>query len=1017
MVKKRLTLICKIMLALVAQRLYGNPTEPTVVGGQVAIEARDPSELIIHQTTNKAIINWQNFSIAPTEVTRFVQPPGGITLNRVVGPHCSEIAGTLSANGEVWLLNPSGILFNSSSFIDVPRFIATTLQINNEDFMRSHYEFTQSKEHKPALISVEGMKVRDSGIVALVAPGVEVRGRIEARLGKVILGSGTQMTVDLFGDHLINLGVGTEANQEGINIRETGSIITEAGTVLLTTSAAEEIVQNLINMDGVIKADSALVKEGEIILTNSTSEKRTAKASERVTGEIILKTAGAHKRSKENHGIAIRGKLSTQGLENTPGGKITLTADRIGLLGKAELDASGALGGGVILIGGDYLGGGTLPRAEATFIGKDVTIKADALTHGNGGKVIVWSDKATQVFGEITARGGQKGGQGGFIETSGGWLNFAGRGTVSAPKGKNGTWLFDPFDVEISSDKNANGFFIGLNPVTWIPNGAPSIVNSIGIQNLLNAGTDVTITTAGAFNMQLPNAMPGNIMLTSSIFKTAGGNATLSLVAEGSIIITQPIIATVGELNLDFRANAAVAITNVPIALNTNGGDFFSQSATFSIDGGNIAEHSTLEAGNATIVANTALIPYVDGVKDVVEFTVHGLNLGIRDSIVIKGGRVAGVVDGAFLRDPRNNPHIRDLLSPFPDGNIPAANPATTAIYFGPSPPPTHIFNETNLFFELTGPLLPVPTPPPTVTVPPNSVIPTLVNTVVTLLTNPVPPVTFPIQPPTPLPQNPFQPTQPLTTPSSAPSPNTAPLAPPRGPSNMPTNPLPNTAAPPTMPPQLITTLPVPTLSTPNAIPTPSVTGSIITTPVGPSGLGGVDVPLGVAGIGSGPKETFRDPDEGHVAVSTAAIVGLAATPRACGECEIGDPGCEKGKDPEGGNCVKGVNSYEAPVEMPILQKGVGPMGVAGIDVPLGIKGIGSGPQEQANIESLADKGLKGLLKEGIEGINIEKILQNQGNRGEARIIIEEMGPRIDGVNINVNGEGESNSEAAGRIP
>ena len=105
-----------------------------------------------------------------------------------------------------------------------------------------------------------------------------------------------------------------------------------------------------------------------------------------------------------------------------------LLGAQVGLTGNAVVDASGGAGGGTVLVGGDYQGkNAALPNAQQTFVGKDSVIKADATGLGDGGKVIVWSDRATQVVGAISARGGAAGGNGGFVETSGHYLDMRGR--------------------------------------------------------------------------------------------------------------------------------------------------------------------------------------------------------------------------------------------------------------------------------------------------------------------------------------------------------------------------------------------------------------------------------------------------------------------------------------------------------------------------------------------------------------------------------------------------------------
>jgi len=121
----------------------------------------------------------------------------------------------------------------------------------------------------------------------------------------------------------------------------------------------------------------------------------------------------------------------------------------IGLDSKtATVNASGDAGGGTILIGGNFQGKGPEQNAVRTIVGQEAVIRADAVTTGNGGKVIVWSDVGTAFSGSVTARGGAQSGDGGFVEISGKHLDFLPRLVdTRAPHGVTGTLLLDPVDL------------------------------------------------------------------------------------------------------------------------------------------------------------------------------------------------------------------------------------------------------------------------------------------------------------------------------------------------------------------------------------------------------------------------------------------------------------------------------------------------------------------------------------------------------------------------------------------
>ncbi|NJL85838.1 MAG: hypothetical protein HC886_07460 [Leptolyngbyaceae cyanobacterium SM1_1_3] len=130
------------------------------------------------------------------------------------------------------------------------------------------------------------------------------------------------------------------------------------------------------------------------------------------------------------------------------GGTIRLLGDRVSLLDQASLDVSSPNGGGTVLVGGDYQGRATVPVAQVTTVGPDTTIRADALSSGNGGEIIVWAAETANIHGILTARGGAIAGNGGLIETSGRQtLNLTATVEAGAPGGVGnvgGLWLIDP---------------------------------------------------------------------------------------------------------------------------------------------------------------------------------------------------------------------------------------------------------------------------------------------------------------------------------------------------------------------------------------------------------------------------------------------------------------------------------------------------------------------------------------------------------------------------------------------
>lgn len=186
-----------------------------------------------------------------------------------------------------------------------------------------------------------------------------------------------------------------------------------------------------------------------------------------------------------------------------------------------------------------------------------VSLNADAITSGNGGKIIIWADGYTDYGGSLSARGGRLGGDGGFAEVSGHrMLGFHGSVDTRAPLGKIGTLLLDPDSVTINGSASTNlGYFDGGNPNTYTPASSPTIINDSDLEGLLNA-TDVTITT-GSFSGDI--SVLTNLTWTTNLLTltTTSGNVNLSSVLNGgslsvtansgSIFIDTPTITTTGS--------------------------------------------------------------------------------------------------------------------------------------------------------------------------------------------------------------------------------------------------------------------------------------------------------------------------------------------------------------------------------------------------------------------------------------------------------------------------------------
>ncbi|MEX0448647.1 YDG domain-containing protein [Spiribacter sp. 221] len=522
--------------ALVAQPLADQlPEGGTVTHGSAAME-RTPGALTIRQGSERLITEWQEFSIGRDARVEFIQPSAdSAALNRVVGVRPSEIHGSLTANGEVLIINPAGIHFASGSTIDVGALTASTLNLSDADFLAGNRRFAGTGA---GAITAEGeIKIGRDGWLTFVAPLIEHRGNITAPSGQVSMAAGEAVELALDADGLVSLKVTQGAIDAAIE--NGGAIEVGDGAVLLNARGMDELTRAVVNNTGYIEADGLDTDGGRIRLTSS--------------GDV------------NNSGT-----LSADSRDGA-GGRIVVEGDAITLGEDSVATATGAASGGDILVGGDWQGGANDQRRvfedpdavrEATTVTMDsgARIDASATGNGDGGTVVLWSDvthpdSLTSVHGEIFARGGPQRGDGGLVETSGYSLNAeSGRVDAGADEGAGGLWLIDPDDITIDQS-TADGY-----------------------ASALDSGTSVEVL-----------AEDGKIDWDgATLEKTAGGDATLTLRTSSTDTITKSISFNGGSISSSSGALNVVAWTDSGasgsgtatvnldgVSIDTNGGHFW----------------------------------------------------------------------------------------------------------------------------------------------------------------------------------------------------------------------------------------------------------------------------------------------------------------------------------------------------------------------------------------------------------------------------------------------------------
>ncbi|MEL6478025.1 MAG: filamentous hemagglutinin N-terminal domain-containing protein, partial [Pseudomonadota bacterium] len=492
------------------------PQGGQVQTGQASI-AQHGKTTTVDQSTQRVSINWDSFDTAPDETVRFEQPnAASIALNRVVNGQETHFRGALEANGNVWVVNRSGVVFHETSRVDVGGLLATTNDIPDTDFQAGNFDFSIQGEPGAKVINQGQVTVKEAGLAALVAPGVENHGAIVATMGTVVLGGEEVPAIDLAGDGMIAFELGGDTS-----VVNTGAISADGGHVLISAETAGTLLDRTVSLGGSIQAETKAGHAGRISVD---------------AGEGRLDVTGT---------------LSASGTETgSEGGTISLMAEGIWLDYGAGIDVSGDAGGGTAHIGGTARGGGTGQRARQVQVAETARIAADATGEtGNGGEIIVFAEGTTAFWGTLSATGGTLGGDGGFAEVSGlGFLHFDGTADLTAAEGfQIGELLFDPTDLVIADNNVDPGGDIAFDDAALDLDGVTSTIDAdliagLGAAVILEAERDITvdqeITTANDLTLRAGN----DILINENITVTDGTNdPTLSLIADANLVSTQPM--------------------------------------------------------------------------------------------------------------------------------------------------------------------------------------------------------------------------------------------------------------------------------------------------------------------------------------------------------------------------------------------------------------------------------------------------------------------------------------------
>ncbi|EEA1194216.1 filamentous hemagglutinin N-terminal domain-containing protein [Salmonella enterica] len=575
------------------------PTGGQIVGGQGSISTSG-NQMTIHQQTQNMAANWHSFDIGKNNTVQFVQPnSSSVALNRVTGASGSQIMGTLKANGQVFILNPNGVLFGKNARVDVGGLVASTKNISTTDFMKGQYTLSGSGNPGAQVVNQGSLTTSKGGYIVLAGERVSNSGTVTTPSGKTILAAGKTVTLQLDNGGLTSVSV----NGSVVNalVENQGLISATNGQVYLTAKGQDMLLNTVVNNSGTVEAKGLANRGGEIVLNGGDSGVVSQ------TGHLLADS------------------------QTGQGGKITLEGQNIHLAGGSLTTATGKTGGGEVYVGGGWQGQDShIKNASKVVMDKAATVDVSATENGNGGTAVLWSDDYTNFRGTVLAKGGAKSGDGGRVETSS-HRNLQASGAVdaSARAGHGGEWLLDPTDVTIVGA----GADTGIDSATadgtdiFTPTASGGQILNSSIVNQLNAGTSVTVKTSGTDT----DGETGNITVNANIIKTAGTDAKLTLLADNNISTGDNVSigATTGKLNLDLLAgnttnNASISLGKF-INISLNGGDLLADAGN-SASGVSLTfmNNGKIKGGNVTLNLSRGLGGYAYNVNADNDLTING---------------------------------------------------------------------------------------------------------------------------------------------------------------------------------------------------------------------------------------------------------------------------------------------------------------------------------------------------------------------------------------------------------
>jgi filamentous hemagglutinin family protein len=449
--------------------------------------------LVINQTQSQAIIDWSSFNIGADASVIFNQQGNTrwAALNRIYSQSPSLIFGKLTADGRIYLINQNGILFSSSSQVNVYSLIASALNIKNSDFIKGSlnfyvetgttddvdlsgnpYSYSGITYTTGAAVSNFGqITAKSGGSVFLIGPNVENYGSIDAPVGQIGLAAGT--VVDMIVPSVDSTVTGYQRTALIVDvISGFGEAVNREGGQLTADEGMVGMYGGVVNQDGLIRSVTAVSQQGRIELiakdqittgSNSVTESPISTSSDESTtstssfGGVV--NMNGNFQNPDSASPTPTGVIDLKGTIMVPSGTVTLNAlDRVFLETGSTISVAGAWSNesasaltmdvqlNSVELANDYeQKGGILQGATVT-----VNILTGS-SIGNINDAILNREETALEQGikggtiKITCTGGSSDiivQEGATLDFSGGGINYSG-GTISTTELESGGKIYD----------------------------------------------------------------------------------------------------------------------------------------------------------------------------------------------------------------------------------------------------------------------------------------------------------------------------------------------------------------------------------------------------------------------------------------------------------------------------------------------------------------------------------------------------------------------------------------------